>query len=78
MQALRHAYASVLLDEGETIKALAEYLGHADAGFTLRTDPHLVPSSSPEPDALDPAFAPEAHAPTEPAQVESTHGAVAA
>jgi len=27
MHALRHAYASVLLDAGETIEALAEYLG---------------------------------------------------
>jgi integrase len=28
-----------------SIKELAEYLGHADAGFTLRTYTHLVPSS---------------------------------
>ncbi|MGC1732453.1 MAG: tyrosine-type recombinase/integrase [Pseudonocardiaceae bacterium] len=35
--ALRHFYASVLLDASESIKALAEYLGHADPGFTLRT-----------------------------------------
>ncbi|GHB09504.1 hypothetical protein GCM10010330_74470 [Streptomyces tendae] len=28
--ALRHSYASVLLDTGESIKALAEYLGHSD------------------------------------------------
>jgi hypothetical protein len=27
MHALRHAYVSVLLDAGETIKALAEHLG---------------------------------------------------
>lgn len=33
MHALRHAYTSVLLDAGETIKALAEYLGHSDPGF---------------------------------------------
>ena len=37
MHALRHAYASVLLDAGESIKALSEYLGHSDPGFTLRT-----------------------------------------
>ena len=30
MHALRHFYASVLLDSGESVKALAEYLGHAD------------------------------------------------
>lgn len=32
MHALRHFYASVLLDAGENIKALAEYLGHSDPG----------------------------------------------
>ncbi|MFI8179751.1 site-specific integrase [Actinacidiphila glaucinigra] len=45
MHALRHFYASVLLDAGESIKALSEYLGHYDAGFTLRTYTHLMPSS---------------------------------
>jgi integrase len=42
---LRHTYASVLLDAGESIKALAAYLGHADPGFTLRTYTHLLPTS---------------------------------
>ncbi|MFB8381066.1 tyrosine-type recombinase/integrase [Streptomyces rubiginosohelvolus] len=45
MHALRHFYASVLLDTGENIKALSEYLGHHDPGFTLRTYTHLMPSS---------------------------------
>ncbi|WP_328387266.1 site-specific integrase [Streptomyces sp. NBC_00400] len=45
MHALRHFYASVLLDAGENIKALAEYLGHSDPGFTLRTYTHLMPNS---------------------------------
>ena len=45
MHALRHFYASVLLAQGVSIKELAEYLGHADPGFTLRTYTHLVPSS---------------------------------
>jgi integrase len=45
MHALRHYYASVLLDAGENIKALAEYLGHSDPGFTLRTYTHLMPNS---------------------------------
>ncbi|SHN35240.1 tyrosine-type recombinase/integrase [Cryptosporangium aurantiacum] len=45
MHALRHFYASVLLDAGESIKALSEYLGHADPGFTLRTYTHLMPAS---------------------------------
>ncbi|SRR5579884_2202988 len=45
MHALRHFYASVLLDAGENIKAVSEYLGHADPGFTLRIYTHLMPSS---------------------------------
>ena len=45
MHALRHFCASVLLDAGENIKALAEYLGHSDPGLTLRVYAHLMPSS---------------------------------
>ncbi|MCI3932149.1 tyrosine-type recombinase/integrase [Streptomyces sp. AN091965] len=45
MHALRHFYASVLLDAGESIKALSTYLGHSDPGFTLRVYTHLMPSS---------------------------------
>ncbi|WP_052499051.1 tyrosine-type recombinase/integrase [Streptomyces vietnamensis] len=45
MHALRHFYASVLLDAGENIKALSHYLGHPDPGFTLRVYTHLMPSS---------------------------------
>ncbi|GAB3126479.1 hypothetical protein GCM10027160_50110 [Streptomyces calidiresistens] len=45
MHALRHFYASVLLDAGESIKAVSAYLGHADPGFTLRTYTHLMPAS---------------------------------
>lgn len=43
--ALRHRYASVLLAGGVDIRTLAEYLGHGDPGFTLRTYTHLMPSS---------------------------------
>jgi integrase len=43
--ALRHYYASALLEGGVSIKAVSEYLGHADAGFTLRTYTHLMPAS---------------------------------
>lgn len=45
MHALRHFYASVLLDAGESVRALADYLGHSDPGFTLRVYTHLMPSS---------------------------------
>ena len=46
MHALRHFYASVLLDAGELIRALAEWLGHSDPAFTMRVYTHLLPSSS--------------------------------
>ncbi|MFI9575939.1 tyrosine-type recombinase/integrase [Microbispora rosea] len=42
---LRHHFASVLLEDRVSIKAVAEFLGHADPGFTLRTYTHLMPSS---------------------------------
>ncbi len=45
MHALRHFYPSVLLDAGESIKAVSEYLGHSDPGLTLRVYAHLMPSS---------------------------------
>jgi integrase len=44
--ALRHFYASALLDAGENVRALSEYLGHADPGFTLRVYTHLMPASA--------------------------------
>ncbi|MER6013716.1 tyrosine-type recombinase/integrase [Streptomyces bluensis] len=45
MHALRHFYASVLLDAGESIKAISQYLGHTDPALTLRVYAHLMPSS---------------------------------
>jgi integrase len=45
LHALRHFYASALLAGGVDIKALSEYLGHHDAGFTLRVYAHLMPSA---------------------------------
>lgn len=45
MHALRHFYASVLLAQSVSFKELAEYLGHGDPGFTLRTYTHFVQSS---------------------------------
>ena len=45
MHTLRHFYASVLLDAGESIKAVSEYLGHSDPGLTLEVYAHLMPSS---------------------------------
>lgn len=45
MHTLRHFFASTLLANGCSVKELAEFLGHSDPGFTLRTYTHLVPSS---------------------------------
>jgi integrase len=45
MHSGRHFYASVQLEAGTSIRALAEYLGHADPGFALRTYTHLMPQS---------------------------------
>lgn len=45
MHACRHHYASVLLDGGVSVRALAEYLGHHDPGFTLRVYSHLMPQT---------------------------------
>ncbi|MFF7341479.1 tyrosine-type recombinase/integrase [Streptomyces sp. NPDC008163] len=45
MHALRHFYASVLLDAGESIKAVSQYLGHTDPALTLRVYAHLMPES---------------------------------
>ena len=42
MHALRHRFASVLLDGGVSIREVAEWLGHSDPGFTLRTYTHLM------------------------------------
>jgi len=46
MHALRHRFASVVLDGGASIKELAEWLGHSDPGFTLRVYTHLMPSGA--------------------------------
>ena len=59
MHALRHFFASVLLDAGESIRALADYLGHSDPGFTLRVYTHLMPASEDRAlRAVDAAFGP--------------------
>ena len=61
--ALRHTFASMLHEAGTSIRAVAEYLGHSDPGFTLRTYTHLMPSSEDRArkaidEALGPAVSP--------------------
>jgi site-specific recombinase XerD len=58
MHALRHHYASALLEDGVNIRALADFLGHNDPGFTLRVYAHLMPSAEDRARAaVDRAFA---------------------
>jgi integrase len=38
----RHTCASMLFEEGRNVKQVAEWLGHADPAFTLRTYVHLL------------------------------------
>lgn len=45
MHELRHFFASSLLDQGESIKAVAEWLGHSGPASTLATYTHLMPNS---------------------------------
>lgn len=75
MHALRHACASTWLEHGVSIKAVSEYLGHADPGFTLRVYTHVMPSSGERArNAMDAAFE-EGRRPRESA---STGGALSA
>ena len=63
--ALRHHFASVLLHDGVDIKALSEYLGHHDPGFTLRIYVHLMPDAADRMrSVIDKALSPEADGPS--------------
>src|SRR5215218_1615539 len=44
-RAMRHHYASVLLEAGESVVAVAERLGHENAMLVLKTYGHLMPDS---------------------------------
>ncbi|SNR96695.1 tyrosine-type recombinase/integrase [Actinomadura mexicana] len=46
MHVLRHTAASAWLAAGVDVRTVAEYLGHADPGFTLRTYAHLMPDAA--------------------------------
>lgn len=81
MHVLRHTAASTWLERGVNIKAVSEYLGHADPGFTLRVYTHVMPSSGEKArKAMDAAFG-EAGRPTNAAPIagaylahETVHG----
>ena len=55
----------MLLHEGVDIKALSEYLGHHDAGFTLRIHVHLMPDAADRMrSVIDKALSPGADGPS--------------
>ena len=41
---LRHAYASVLIGAGQSVKVVSERLGHSNAAMTLNVYSHLWPA----------------------------------
>ncbi len=41
---LRHTFASTLLSRGVSVKAVADWLGHANPAITLSTYAHLMPA----------------------------------
>lgn len=45
LHALRHFFASSLLQQGVNVRAVSEYLGHTDPGFTLRVYGHVMPAA---------------------------------
>jgi Phage integrase family len=49
----RHTAATMLFRNGWNAPQVSRHLGHADAGFTLRTYVHLLDNDQPEPSVLD-------------------------
>jgi integrase len=45
---LRHTMASVLLSQGESIRAVSQRLGHSNPAMTLRVYTHCMPSDDPQ------------------------------
>jgi len=55
---LRHAHATLMLQQGVHPKIVSERLGHASIGITLDTYPHVLPSMQQDAaDAFDEIFA---------------------
>ena len=55
----RHTCASLLFEEGRNVKQVAEWLGHADPSFTLRTYVHLMDAGVGDADFFDRAVIPD-------------------
>lgn len=61
---LRHTFASTLLSRGVSVKAVADWLGHASPTITFSTYAHLMPADEEVARAvLDAALAPSAASP---------------
>lgn len=68
----RHTCASLLFEAGKDVKQVSEWLGHADAAFTLRTYVHLMDAGLGEAEFLDEAVGALVGRP--PQQVEASEG----
>ena len=44
---LRHTVTSVLLSEGQSVRAVSQRLGHSNSALTLRIYAHCMPSDDP-------------------------------
>lgn len=57
MHDLRHAYASVLISAGQSVKVVSDRLGHSNAAMTLNVYSHLFPADEARTrQAIDEAF----------------------
>src|SRR5262249_29314134 len=45
---LRHTVASVLLSQGQSVRAVSQRLGHSNPALTLRVYAHCMPSYEPQ------------------------------
>ncbi|HEX2772973.1 MAG TPA: tyrosine-type recombinase/integrase [Micromonosporaceae bacterium] len=57
MHDLRHAYASLLIAGGQSVKVVSDRLGHSNAAMTLTVYSHLFPADEDRTrQAVDAAF----------------------
>jgi integrase len=45
---LRHTVASILLSQGQSVRAVSQHLGHSNPALTLRVYAHCMPSDDPQ------------------------------
>jgi integrase len=45
---LRHTHASILLSQGQSVRAVSQRLGHANPAMTLKVYAHCMPSDDPQ------------------------------